>query len=1571
MARQKGNGRKDSSKYDVIQDERYRLLFESSSDAIMLLDRERFFDCNKAAQTMFGLSKEEFIKLHPSEISPPSQLNGKDSRTEADKKTAEAFTKGVNKFEWIHRRSNGEDFAVLVWLTAFQLEGRQVLQSTVRELSQSDELQMDLEAHRLKLQMLLDEKTSGIKKEVVERKKAETEVKRLIKAVETSFNAVVLFDMDMNFLYANNSFCRMSKIPRGELTRRNAREFIPEESLKTLLENIYLARGGEEIEPFEITTRTAEGKELWVEIAGSILFNDDGEPECLLGIINDITERKNIHDALVESEEKFKMMVERSLDGILIIQDGKVAYMNPALVNLSGYTLEEQIGRDFIDNVAPEARKAVMTAHKARMSGMKVPSIYETILMTKDGTRVLIEVNAGVMDYHGGPADFVYLRDLTERQKTIDEIRLTKDRLEYVLGATHTGFDIIDPDYNVIYVDPAWANSLGDYHGKKCYDYFMGLKGPCDGCGIPEALKTKKTIVTEEYLKKEEKYLEVHTIPFKTDEGNWLVAEFNIDVTERKRTHKALAESEGKYRILAENISDVIFMINSAFELTYISPSITKLAGYTPEEAMSRKITEVFTPKSLMMAKQKIGEEIKKVAKNPKAKSQSKATEIELLTKDGNIIMVETVTNYIWSKEGTFTGLIGMLRDITERRKAEVSIRESEEKYRKLMEKANDAIFLADAKTGVLMDVNQKAIELTGLTRDEMIGMHQTKLHPPEEEKNYAKIFKAHVKDSSAIQENIFVIHKDGHKIPVSISASIFELGGQLVNQGIFHDLSESVKNQQQLIEIMTFNESIITNSPIGLVSTDMDGKITKINPSALNILGSNSAEETMKFNVLTFEHLVKQGISKLFENCLLKGKETRNHTMSYTSFWGKSIVANINLVPLSTGGKQSGSLLLIEDITARRQTEKALREAGEKVRSIFSSIQDLVFGFDHDGIFISCHSPPDSKLYLPPEAFIGKKYSEVLPPHVTKFLDNGFKRNRKNQSFDFEYSLEIAGQEMWFSAKLSPIFLDGEFNGSVAVVRDVTEKKTTEKALQTSEQVYRSLYESTMALGELNDISGIIAAIAEQARNMLDGACSTIYLWNNERNVLVPYYTNAPDEQEKFMSFEIKPGIGLTGLVAERKEGGYANFNDPKAIKAYVPGTKTKKDHIQSIIAEPMLSENKLIGIINVIAEGRVFNDEDLMKLRILAKQTTLAYLHTRNLDELVKSEARFRKMVENIHDGLTIIEDRTVTYVNERAVEIYGYPAEELKKMTHLDLIIPEDREQMRQIIENAMQTGVMLGELEFWIQRKDGSRRYVRTRISTTMDGGRASEFIITTDITERKLAEDENKRKMMKYLLDDGRLYLVKEFRPSMSLEAFNDLLNMEYFGLLLSRTPKKDMLRSITGPFEHFWLGEQMEGEELFQKILFRITQMTGKSVVLIDRLDYLVFKFGFKETLAFIFKLRDLIYLKEQVVIVSMDTSTMKEEELNIMQKEMSEIELRQIPKPSEELFEIAQIIYEKNSSGLKPSYSEIGDELKLSKPTFRKRVRRLINGGYVVEIIKGNKKVLELTQKGRSLFFK
>ncbi|MBI5393822.1 MAG: response regulator [Verrucomicrobia bacterium] len=129
----------ERSKAEMVlrdSEEKHRALFESSSDAVMLLDNNGFFDCNSATLRMFGcVSVAEFTALHPADVSPPNQPKGEVSLTAANEKIAEAFQKGANRFEWVHRRRNGEDFAAEVWLTAVPWGGRQVLQATVRDVT--------------------------------------------------------------------------------------------------------------------------------------------------------------------------------------------------------------------------------------------------------------------------------------------------------------------------------------------------------------------------------------------------------------------------------------------------------------------------------------------------------------------------------------------------------------------------------------------------------------------------------------------------------------------------------------------------------------------------------------------------------------------------------------------------------------------------------------------------------------------------------------------------------------------------------------------------------------------------------------------------------------------------------------------------------------------------------------------------------------------------------------------------------------------------------------------------------------------------------------------------------------------------------------------------------------------------------------------------------------------------------------------------------------------------------------------------------------------------------------------
>jgi len=136
------------------------------------------------------------------------------------------------------------------------------------------------------------------------------------------------------------------------------------------------------------------------------------------------------------------------------------------------------------------------------------------------------------------------------------EVKLLKRQMEFILGSTKTGLDIIDSEFNIRYVDPEWAKTYGDYTGRKCYEYFSGRSSMCPTCGIPRALETKTVIMAEEVLPKEgNRPIEVVTVPFHDEQGQWLVAEVNIDITERKKAEEKLLDYQRQLKSLASELS--------------------------------------------------------------------------------------------------------------------------------------------------------------------------------------------------------------------------------------------------------------------------------------------------------------------------------------------------------------------------------------------------------------------------------------------------------------------------------------------------------------------------------------------------------------------------------------------------------------------------------------------------------------------------------------------------------------------------------------------------------------------------------------------------------------------------------------------------------------------------------------------------------------------------------------------------------------------------------------------------------------------------------------------------------
>jgi len=287
----------------------------------------------------------------------------------------------------------------------------------------------------------------------------------------------------------------------------------------------------------------ADGTAIWVLSKGSAYRQTDGQV-TVFGTTCDITKQKEANEALRKSEEKYRQLIENSNDIIYTsTTDGVFTFVSPSCIALLGYPVTQVIGQSFQQFVHPDdIARCMEFLHAAIGTGRRQTGIEYRVLHA-DGTwrwlstsAVPLKNEAGAIIGFEGSAT-----DITERKKAEKEVQSLKTQIEFILGATKTGLDIIDAKFNIRYIDPEWQKVYGDPTGKKCYDYFMGRNKSCPGCGVPNALQTRTVAVTEGVLVKEgSRPIQVTTIPFQNDAGEWLVAEVNVDITEIKRAEKML-----------------------------------------------------------------------------------------------------------------------------------------------------------------------------------------------------------------------------------------------------------------------------------------------------------------------------------------------------------------------------------------------------------------------------------------------------------------------------------------------------------------------------------------------------------------------------------------------------------------------------------------------------------------------------------------------------------------------------------------------------------------------------------------------------------------------------------------------------------------------------------------------------------------------------------------------------------------------------------------------------------------------------------------------------------------------
>jgi len=260
------------------------------------------------------------------------------------------------------------------------------------------------------------------------------------------------------------------------------------------------------------------------------------------------------------------------------------------------------------------------------------------------------------------------------------------------------------------------------------------------------------------------------------------------DITERRKAEDALRQSEEKYSNLFQHSNDGIFIHDLKGRIIDANRRLLESFGYTEDEMLGLTIADLHPPGML---------ELHHRAFEIVSKEGFTSFEVEFKRKDGSIFQGEVSASIL--EIGGERVIQGIVRDVTERKRAEDALRESEEKFRLAFENAKDAVFWADPRTGKVVNCNRAAERLLESDRADIIGRSQGSLHPPDKVEYYARMFKSHLEKMGASDDEAEVLTKSGKVVPVSITASLTKVGGEEIIQGIFRDITERKRAENQL----------------------------------------------------------------------------------------------------------------------------------------------------------------------------------------------------------------------------------------------------------------------------------------------------------------------------------------------------------------------------------------------------------------------------------------------------------------------------------------------------------------------------------------------------------------------------------------------------------------------------------------------------------------------------------------------------------------------------------------------------------------------------------------------------
>ncbi len=799
----------------------------------------------------------------------------------------------------------------------------------------------------------------------------------------------------------------------------------------------------------------------------------------LLTVMNDITEYRQTEAKLRESEDRYRNLVENLNEVVMEVDgQGNYCYLSPNYDNLFGYSHKEELGKSVLAHAHPDDIPMLLRSLQ-KMEGPTLPDMIYRV-KTKSGEWRWIETSGKI--YHpesGAPRVIGAAHDVTERKNLEDQLQKKQQMLFEAQSIARLQSWTVDLQTGILEIGPGEDHMLGWPLEVYNLDTLMDMVHPADKEHMVSAWAnaTAERSVNVEYrimLGEELKWVHLRArVTF--DENGRPISAVGItqDITERKQAEELVLAQRNLARLTGSVNSESEawpLFVESAIQVSgmdcggiYLLNENDHSFELVHHQGLGRKFMQSVSryPIDAPLVQNTLAGRSSYI--NADEIRQMEFIEIENLSSiaiiplqhkeriiGGINIASHVLTKVSKQSQHALETIAADMGNIIIQLRTEALLRESEEQYKTIIESTMDVIFILD-ETGRQLFFNGRVEEVLGYKTGETIGRSFTEFVPIKELPKYLRQLKNAFQHKEVTNFVTQIYHKNGHLVDVEINGRIISQNGKHVAQGSIRDITERKQAEKALRESEERFRSLFENSPVGVLLADPQGNILEVNPSALSILGSPSAEATRQINILNFPPLIEAGIATDFQNCIQTAQPFLSEHL-YVTKWKKTISLNLRFTPLvDASGKIMFALVLLEDVSERRQAEKALHESEEKYRGLMESLNSVVATVNYDGIVLYMNDTAAQQLGSTPKKLIGKTMHELFPKdHADRQLGRVQKVIREDQPAVFDTQTFIQGKLRWNHTSIQPIH-DGSGQVVHALINttDVDEIKETQQKLE------------------------------------------------------------------------------------------------------------------------------------------------------------------------------------------------------------------------------------------------------------------------------------------------------------------------------------------------------------------------------------------------------------------------------------------------------------------------------------------------------------------------------------------